>query len=102
MYLVTGGVSSTGHNIISTEVMSSLGSSWTYVGNLPNAAYGLSGISVNNQIFITGGYGDGGYLSAILKFNPASNEWEKTGELSIARCYQAVAVLPLKDVKPYC
>ena len=49
MYLVTGGI-----GVISTEVMSALGSSWSYVGNLPIAAYGMGVISVNNQIFVTG------------------------------------------------
>ena len=52
MYLVTGGYN--GDSIISTEVMSASGSSWSYVGNLPKAAHGMSGISVNNQIFVTG------------------------------------------------
>ena len=41
-------------------------------------------------------------LNTILKFNPNGNYWEKTGELSIARYRHALAVLPLKDVKPYC
>ena len=49
MYLVTGGVVLT-----STEVMSALGSSWSFVGNLPRAAYGMGVVSVNNQIFVTG------------------------------------------------
>ena len=52
MYLVTGGYN--GRDIISTEVMSASGSRWTYVGNLPTAADYLRGISVNNQIFVTG------------------------------------------------
>ena len=42
------------------------------------------------------------HLKTILKFNPASKEWEKTGEISFARYGHAVAVLPLKEVKPYC
>ena len=49
MYLVTGGVVLT-----STEVMSASGSSWSFVGNLPRATYGMGVISVNNQIFVTG------------------------------------------------
>ena len=52
MYLVTGGFNV--RDIISTEVMSASGSRWSYVGNLPTAANGLRGISVNNQIFVTG------------------------------------------------
>jgi len=99
IYLVTGGYN--GKNIVSTEVMSSSGSHWKYVGNLPLAVRAPSGISVNNKIFITGGFGVD-WVNTILKFNPASNEWEKTGELSVARGYHAVAVLPLKEVKPFC
>jgi len=98
MYLVTGGVSLT-----STEIMSSSGSSWSYVGNLPLATYGMGVISVNNQIFVIGGYRTGWWsLNSILKFNSVSNEWEKTGELSLTRYYHAATVLPMKDVKPYC
>ena len=52
MYLVTGGYN--GKNIISTEIMSASGTNWSYVGNLPRPSNGLSGISVNNQIFVTG------------------------------------------------
>jgi len=99
IYLVTGGYN--GKNIVSTEVMSSSGSHWKYVGNLPLAVRAPSGISVNNKIFITGGLGVD-WVNTILKFNPASNEWEKTGELSFDRAVHAVAVLPLKEVKPFC
>ena len=52
IYLVTGGYN--GKNIVSTEVMSSSGSHWKYVGNLPLAVRAPSGISVNHQIFVTG------------------------------------------------
>jgi len=101
IYLVTGGYNV--NRIISTEVMSASGSSWSYVGNLPRAASGMVGISVKNHIYVTGGHGDEvGYLNTILKFNPASKKWEKTGELSFARNHHAVAVLPMKEVKPYC
>ena len=49
-----------------------------------------------------GGYSGWVAVNTILKYNPASNEWEKTGEMSFARAYHAVAVLPLKEVKPFC
>ena len=54
MYLVTGGLHGDSERLVSTEVMATSGSSWAYVGNLPKAANVMSGISVNNQIFITG------------------------------------------------
>ena len=49
-----------------------------------------------------GGWVVGGYVNTILKYNPASNEWEKTGEMSFARGYHSLAVLPMQEVKPYC
>ena len=54
MYIITGGINGNSKRTVSTEVMSSLGSTWTFVGNLPRATFGLRGISVNNQIFVTG------------------------------------------------
>ena len=54
MYIVTGGLDVDSRYILSTEVVSASDSTWSYVGNLPIAAYGMSGISVNKQIFITG------------------------------------------------
>ena len=56
MYLVTGGRDGNHKSIISTEVMSATGSTWSFVGHLPKAAFGMSGVSVNNQIFVTGAY----------------------------------------------
>ena len=58
MFLVTGGHGMVGStwlgSTVSTEVMSASESTWSYVGNLPKAAYGMSGISVDNQVFVTG------------------------------------------------
>ena len=62
MYIVTGGATYglgiNRKNIISTEVMTASESSWgwKYVGKLPTAALGITGISVNNQFFVTGRY----------------------------------------------
>ena len=54
MYLVTGGADVNSRATATTEVMSALGSSWSYVGNLPRATQSMRGIYVNNQLFITG------------------------------------------------
>ena len=56
MLLVTGGYNVKGKRTVSTEVMSASESTWSYVGNLPRRAFGMSEISVNNQIFVTGTY----------------------------------------------
>ena len=58
MFLVTGGHGMVGStwlgSTVSTEVMSASESTWSYVGNLPRKAFGMSEISVNNQIFVIG------------------------------------------------
>ena len=53
---MTGGYNIDGFDgrILSTEIMSSSLTKWSYVGNLPTAMNGLKGISISNQIFITG------------------------------------------------
>ena len=56
MYLVTGGINGNSKRTVSTEVMSSSGSTWTFVGNFPRASDSMIGISVNNQMFVTGMY----------------------------------------------
>ena len=52
--MVAGGHDGEGDKKDSTEVMSSTGTSWLYVGNLPSARGSLMGISVKNQLFMTG------------------------------------------------
>ena len=52
--MVAGGHDGDGDNKDSTEIMSSTGTSWLYVGKLPSARESLIGISINNQMFMTG------------------------------------------------
>lgn len=52
--MVAGGHDGEGDKKDSIEVMSSTGTSWLYVGNLPSARGSLMGISVKNQLFMTG------------------------------------------------
>ena len=52
VYLVTGG-----HNdnyLSSTETLVEGAGSWTFAGELPVAMSGLKGVSLNNNIFMTG------------------------------------------------
>jgi len=110
VYLVTGGVDPADleANVLlaSTEIMVE-GSSWQAVGSLPKACEGLRGISVNNQIFMTGGMGtehfaDDSADSQILKYNVAEKKWVEVGRMHISRFYHALAVLPKAKVEQYC
>ena len=54
VYLVTGG-SASSSNLVSTEVLVSGSSSWIQVGDLPTVPInGLRGVSINNNIIMTG------------------------------------------------
>ena len=53
VYLVTGGYGSS--NLVSTEVLVSGSGSWRQVGDLPTVPInGLRGVSINNNIIMTG------------------------------------------------
>ena len=60
-----------------------------------NSIYNLGGSSGSSG-------SSGPSFPDILKFNPATDQWEKTGEMNIPRCNHAVAALPLKEVEPFC
>ena len=53
VFLVTGGFGG-GNYLSSTEILTEGDSSWTIVGNLPKAVWGIRGVSLNNRIIMTG------------------------------------------------
>merc|ERR1719347_1362244 len=86
VYLVTGGWNwnsndRTGGRVSSTELLEATATSWTFAGNLPTARRDLVGISLNNQIFMTGGNADAGSLAEILEFDKDTEEWNITAEM---------------------
>merc|ERR1712098_51488 len=93
VYLVAGGWNFntepmwTGGYMSSTEVMEATATSWSFAGDLPSARRDLAGISLSNQIFLTGGTQEDEpyFLSDILEFNKETGEWIKTAEMSITR-----------------
>ena len=52
VFLVTGGYSN--GVLATTEILVEGDASWTTVGNLPKAFYGIRGVSLNNRIIMTG------------------------------------------------
>ena len=52
VFLVTGGYND--GKLSSTEVLKDGDLSWTTVGNLPKAVWGIRGVSLNNRIIMTG------------------------------------------------
>ena len=53
VFLVTGGHSN-GYFLDTTEILVEGDASWTTVGNLPKAVWGIRGVSLNNRIIMTG------------------------------------------------
>ena len=62
-------------------------------GNLPTPRYHLRATTVDNIVYVTGGY-DGDYLSSILYWNAATESWGLAGYLSVARAYHGATAVP--------
>merc|ERR1712227_956444 len=97
VYLVTGGY--TGSNyLLSTEILTSGENSWRQVGDLPTVPIkGLRGVSFNNNIIMTGGFG-GGNLDHVLSYNTTSQSWTLVGNMRSSRYYHAASVVPLDQI----
>jgi len=100
---VTGGYDDTYNNLKTTEIMSP-GGDWKYVGELSSPRRGLQGITVDNNLFMTGGFDDETRttFADILRFDIAKEEWVKIGEMSKARRWHALTQIPLSEVENYC
>jgi len=70
-------------------------------GNLPSPRYHLRATTVNNIVYVTGGY-DGGYLSSILYWNGANESWVLAGDLSVARYGHGATAVPLALLSSEC
>merc|ERR1712198_569486 len=100
-YIVAGGYGN-GY-ISSTEIYSTSKMEWKFGADLPSVRqFNSNGISVHNNVFLLGGYGDKekgkGFLNDILKLNKENGQWIKVGEMSTGRRGHASAVMPLKNI----
>jgi len=102
VYLVTGGTDGITGALTSTEILVSGAESWTEVaGQLPKPLMGLSGVSLNNKIFMTGGYSKGPW-DYILQFNPDNGTWSNIGKMKQARSFHGASLVNVDDVIDYC
>jgi len=63
----------------------------SYVGFLPHKLEGIRGISLNNDIFVTGGTDGHHSYKAIYKYDKKAGEWYNYGELQKKRAYHAIS-----------
>ena len=62
-------------------------------GDLPTRRKNLRATTVDNILYVTGGY-DGDDLSSILYWNSATESWGLAGYLSVARAYHGATAVP--------
>ena len=81
---------------------------------------GLSGVSLNNKVIMTGmknicndllvisilplgGYkGDNIDVNSVLSFNKDTKTWEEIGQLKTAIAYHAVSIVTLGEIEDFC
>ena len=67
-------------------------------GELPSPRSGLRAASINDVLYVSGGY-DGNYLTSILSWDPVGESWQPAGELAVAREYHAAVAVPASLVE---
>jgi len=102
--LVAGGdTTGTGSTTLATtEILRTIDGRWTMAGNLPDAVYGLSGATLANTVFMTGGYANDNYYSTILRYDASNDVWTTAGQMREKRRYHAVAVVDRDTVEDRC
>ena len=128
VYLVTGGYTKLelhlGRTLASTELMveDSRGQAtlWTEAGPLPSPRQALRGVSLNNNIFMTGSvwimfiylfrqinFLSGGidfdtYHRSVLLFDAASQGWVEVGEMGVSRAWHGAGLVTRGELEQSC
>jgi len=105
---VTGGtVPSSFDELVSTEIFVPGDAAWITLptsGDLPGPRPGLKGVSLDNKIFMTGGYfvTDEEPIDEILKLNIETMEWELVSHMKSPRSFHGISSVPMSSVAEYC
>jgi len=99
VYLVVGG-SNLETITSSTETFTEGSSQWIVAAATPIEGMGIRGVSLNNEIFLTGGYYNGEYSRKIYKFD--DEDWIPVGQANETHAFHALSVIPFMEVEPYC
>ena len=103
----------------STETLVDGSDAWTEKGHLPVAVYGLRGVSLNNNIFVTGNIHDDDNLlicqyivggkednfnqnSNVLKFISDDGSWSQVGQLKLGRAEHGASVVNAEEMVENC
>lgn len=103
---MTGGtVPSSFDELVSTEIFVPGDAAWITLptsGDLPGPRPGLKGVSLDNKIFMTGGYNDGEPIDEILKLNIDTMKWELVSHMKSSRSFHGISSVPMSSVADYC
>jgi len=107
MLIVAGGRSAADSqlSLSSTEVMDYTGSgSWRQAGLLPTARWGLRGVSIGQDFYVTGGDAgvSTGWNDEILSWDPVGEAWTVAGHLLFPRANHGLAEVSIDSFTDYC
>ncbi len=88
---VFGGYS--GSQLSSAERFDIVGNSWTFVSSMATAANGQAAVTVNNRIYVLGGYDGIIGMDDNMCYDPETNIWSTREPMGTTRYFQGAAVL---------
>jgi len=103
VYIVAGGWDAYVHKLSSAEVLVEGDSEWRYVTPLPRKLSHAASVSLDNQIFIIGGWFD--YKEAsdeILTYDEDQMDWVKVGQLQTKRADLAATTIDASKLMGFC
>jgi len=102
--LVAGGVGDNRVHLSSTEQLDGESASWKTTTSLPRAVYGVVGISLDNTVYMTGGYDEKNDADRdeILAWDADREDWVMVGMVKVARSYHALSTVNMRELIDYC
>ena len=78
--------------------------SWRQAGLLPTARWGLRGVSIGQDFYVTGGDAglSTGWKNEILSWDPVGEAWTVAGHLLFPRANHGLAEVSLDSFTDYC
>ena len=99
---MAGGADGNGR-LDSTEKFTTDTWTWRHVGPLPVSARGLAGVTLDNTVYMMGGYaGVGVYYDTVWAFNTTSETWSESVAMSVPRAFHAVSPVTTSQLEQHC
>jgi len=100
VFLVVGGNDGS-NKLSSTEMLTRTSSAWVMVNSLPRKMQAMTGGTLGNILYMTGGYdGNNRYRDEIYQWT--GQDWEEVGKMKKARSLHTVSIISLDEIKDLC